>query len=150
MGRFGEAISAHHEDIVICEEIGNRHGKAMTLNQLSVALRKAGQFDEAITACEEAIAIFQETPDQRHEGAALNNLGIVLREAGRFEEAITKHLSAAAIFHKTNDRHGEGAALNNLELDRAAQRTWSLTLHQSPRQGSAGQHSAIPRHPPDR
>lgn len=72
--RFDQAITAHHDAIVIQREAGDRHDEAVALNNLGVALREAHRFDKAITVCRNAAAIFHETGDPRSESMALRNL----------------------------------------------------------------------------
>ena len=61
------------------------------LNNLGVALIKAGRFEEAIDALERAFAF---RPAYHR---ALTNLGKALREVGRFEEAVTRLQQAIAL-----------------------------------------------------
>ena len=72
--RFEEAITALQEDLAICRETGDRHGEAVALHNIGIALRKMRQFEEAITAHQDAAAIFRETGDRHSEDLALDNL----------------------------------------------------------------------------
>ena len=94
--------------------LGDRHGEAMALGNLGIALEESRRFPEAITACQDAAQIFREIHDKHGEAVALTNLGVALQEARRFPEAITACQDAAQIHHASGDRQGEAAALNSL------------------------------------
>jgi len=61
--RVDEAIIAHQDAAAILRETCDRHGEGTALNNLGLALRKAGRFDVAITAHQDAAAIYRETGD---------------------------------------------------------------------------------------
>jgi len=60
--------------VTIFKETGDRHREGGSLNNLGLALDRAGRVEEAITAHQDAVAIFRETGDRHSEGMALNNL----------------------------------------------------------------------------
>ena len=83
MRRFDEAITADQRAVALFAELGDRHGEAMALDNLGLALREVRRFDEAITAHQQAVALFAELGDRHREAMALRNLG--LARAGRMK-----------------------------------------------------------------
>ena len=115
--------SAHHAD--------DRHGEAVALTGLGVALLQVRRFDEAITALQRAAALFTEFRDRDNEGMALTSLGLALLQVRRFDEAITAQQRAAALFTELGDRHGQAAALNGLAIPLSEMRRFdeAITAH---------------------
>ncbi|MCX4884747.1 tetratricopeptide repeat protein [Streptomyces sp. NBC_00847] len=111
---FDDWITLTTTALVICRELGDRHGEGAALNNLGLVLRQVGRFEEAIDAHTQDLVIFHELGHRHGEGTALNNLGSALQQVGRFEDAIDAHTQAADICRELSDRHGEGTALNNL------------------------------------
>ncbi|MDQ1041969.1 tetratricopeptide repeat protein [Streptomyces sp. V4I2] len=113
---FGDWITVTTTSRAIYRDLGDRHGEAMALNNLGLALRKMRRFGEAIDAHTQALAIYRDHGDHHREGVALSNLGGALAGVRRFEEAIDALTQAATIHHDLGDHHKEGGALNNLGL----------------------------------
>ena len=73
--------------------------KAVTENNLAVALQSAGRYDEAVVHYQRATAL-------RHDYApAMNNLGTALRAAGRVDEAVAAYQRALAAHPDFPDAH---------------------------------------------
>src|SRR3981081_2348259 len=79
------AITAYSQCLILEPE------NSAILNNLGVALIKAGRFKEAIDALERALAL---RPTYHR---ALTNLGKAMREVGRFAEAVSRLQQAIAI-----------------------------------------------------
>ena len=129
---FDDMITTGQAAVDSAYHAGDRHGEAVALNILGIALREVRRFEEAIAAYQQAAAIFRELGDRHGEAAALNNLGSALQQVRRFEEAITAHQEDLALVRELRDRHGEGASLNNLgsALRQVRRFEEAITAHQ--------------------
>ena len=100
VGRFEEAIGVGQNVAAIFRETGDRHGEALALNNLGLALREIRRFEEAISAHRDAIAIFRETGDRHSEDIAFQNL-----ELDRTTQAPKSHreaMSAATALYEAD------------------------------------------------
>jgi tetratricopeptide (TPR) repeat protein len=124
---FLDAVTTADHALTAALELGDRHGEAMALGNLGLALLEVRRFDDAITAHNQAADIYRELGDRHGEGGALNNLGLALREVRRFDEAITALNQAADIYRELGNRWREGQALHNLaRVQKAARRSRRL------------------------
>jgi tetratricopeptide (TPR) repeat protein len=73
--------------VAALKENGDRHGEAMALNTLALALAQQQRYPDAVAALDEALQLLVEAGDRHREGAVLVNLGSLHREAGVVDEA---------------------------------------------------------------
>ena len=117
----------HDEAIRACQEAvkayqgngdgdGDRHGEGNALNELGLALQKAGRTEEAATNHEMALAIFRETRDRFGQGIALSNASPAYVKLRRLGEAVSAGQAAVEIFQEAADSYSEGIALGRLGL----------------------------------
>ena len=59
--RFGEAVTALQDAVVIFRETGDRHGEGMALTNLAVVLRKNRQIRKAFAAAYAGVVIRRES-----------------------------------------------------------------------------------------
>ncbi|MES0832872.1 ATP-binding protein [Nocardiopsis tropica] len=128
VGRFEEAIEAHHRALGLLEQCGDPFSEGMAWNGLGLAFRKVGRFEEAIEAHHRAHSMHRQLGDTHREAIAWNNLGLALQEVGRFEEAIEAHHRAQGLLEQCGDTHREATVWNNLgtvlrEVDRFEEAT---------------------------
>jgi tetratricopeptide (TPR) repeat protein len=65
------------------QKISDRHGEAMTLDNLGLALQQVRRYEEAIAACQQAVAMHQETGDRYRQSIAQANLDPALAKQYR-------------------------------------------------------------------
>ena len=96
--------------VAISERIGDRATRAAALNNLALALRRAGEHQRAIALTEQALAICHELGDRHREAALLNNLADLMNAIGRKSEAMRQLKRAVALFSEietTGEREPE-------------------------------------------
>jgi len=86
-GRIDRAVAEARDAVAALKEHGDRHGEAMALNTLALALAQQQRYADAVAALDEALQLLVEAGDRHREGAVLVNLGSLHREAGVVEEA---------------------------------------------------------------
>ena len=116
------SIRQHFDDwlatAAICldaaRQLAHRHDVGAALNNLGLAMRKAGESAAAVATLTEAANTFGQIRDRAGRARALTNQGLALREAGQPAEAIPALNEAVGIFREARDRGSEGAALGIL------------------------------------
>jgi hypothetical protein len=73
----------YQEAAAIYRETDDQHSEGDALNNLGIALAKAGRAEESIAVHQKAAVVFRELGDQRSEGNALRNLKLT-RMRNRF------------------------------------------------------------------
>src|SRR5437763_278684 len=78
----------YEKSLSIFQELGNKHGLAMALNNLGNAILAQGNFAEARKLYEEALMLRKELGDKQGIGALLVNLGEIAYLQGDYKAAI--------------------------------------------------------------
>jgi tetratricopeptide (TPR) repeat protein len=85
-GAYLEAAEEHRLAAALFRELGDRRSEALTLNNLALALDRAGDAT-ALDLFEEAATILGELGEEQHEGQVIANLGMAYRRRGREEQS---------------------------------------------------------------
>jgi tetratricopeptide (TPR) repeat protein len=85
-GAYGDAAERHRVALALFRELGDRRSEAMTLNDLALALDRAGD-PAAIDLFEESATILGELGEQQQEGKVIANLALAFRRRGREEQS---------------------------------------------------------------
>jgi len=93
-GEFAEARRSYLESLSLCDEIGDRHGKAVALANLGETAHAMGEHEQARRFLMEALSIHREDGDRASVAGSLSALGSVAREMGDRKEA-RRHLQEA-------------------------------------------------------
>ena len=91
------------ESLAIAERIGDAPARVAALNNLALALAKAGELDRAIALTQQALAASGEIGDRHREAALHNNLADLLQRAGRKDEAMRSLKRAVRLFAEIGD-----------------------------------------------
>jgi len=79
----------YNQALPIAQEVGDRSGEAVTLNNIGEVYRRIGQPQEALTYFNQALPIRQEVGDRSGEATTLSNIGGVYNGIGQPQKAIT-------------------------------------------------------------
>ncbi|WP_433604006.1 tetratricopeptide repeat protein [Dactylosporangium sp. CA-139114] len=90
---------------------GDTAAEAAALDNVGVALRRAGEFEEAERHHREALRLYRAAGDRRGEGWACSRLGVVVWRLGDYLAAREHHQAALDLFRETGDRYGEAVQL---------------------------------------
>jgi tetratricopeptide (TPR) repeat protein len=85
-GSYPEAAEQHRVALALFRDLGDRRSEALTLNNLALALDRAGDAT-ALELFEQAAAILSELGEEQHEGKVIANLGMAFRRRGREEQS---------------------------------------------------------------
>ena len=127
-GRLDEALLAHLEPaLLIFENLGDLHGRALALAALAMADRLSGRGEQALARYREALADFRLVGDKVGEVDALSNMALIQMGNENYHEAqqlidqalgLSQSLSAPRIAAQTEYRLSE-LYLRTSGLDRA-------------------------------
>ncbi len=127
--RLGEAARYLNPALRIFEEIGDAHGRALTLATLAFVDRLAGRHDQALARYLEVLGVFRAVGDRVGEIDALTNVAQIELDRDRFELVeeffaralmLCQSLQAPRIVAQTEYRRGE-FFLRQGDLGRAEQ-----------------------------
>ena len=90
-----EALGHFEQGLAIRQELGDRKGEAVTLNNISHIYHGWGRYGEAFKTLKQSLAIQQEIGDRKGEAVTLNNISQIYDAWGRYEQA-SKTLSRAS------------------------------------------------------
>ena len=102
-GRFADAANLFR---LAAENYTLGHDGLMAaemMNNVSVALLKAGKSQESLDAALDTDKIFADANDTKRQAMALGNQGSALEALHRYEEALEKYDQAAELFEKVNE-----------------------------------------------
>lgn len=85
-GAYLEAAEQHRVALAFFRELRDRRSEALTLNNLALALDRAGD-PEALELFEEAATILGELGDEQREGEVIANLALAFRRRGQEEQS---------------------------------------------------------------
>ncbi|HAJ64683.1 MAG TPA: hypothetical protein DCP31_40140, partial [Cyanobacteria bacterium UBA8543] len=100
--------------LAIAQEIGDKAGAGITLNNIGAVYDNQGQYPQALKSYQQALAIAQEIGNKAGAGTALNNIGVVYNSQGQYSKALEYHQQALPIRQAIGDKVGEGSTLHNL------------------------------------
>ena len=85
-GAYAEAAEQHREALAIFRELGDRRSEALTLNNLALALDRAGD-PAALDLFEESATILGDLGEKQQEGEVIANLALAFRRRGSEERS---------------------------------------------------------------
>lgn len=96
------------------EEIGDRKGMAMIMNNKGIPMANLGQFDEARKCYEYALKYRLEVGDKKGIGDCYNQLGKLARDQGNYKESLEYFNKSLEIRLEINDKRGIAYSYVNL------------------------------------
>ena len=109
-----EALGHFEQGLAIRQELGDRKGEAVTLNNISHIYHGWGRYGEAFKTLKQSLAIQQEIGDRKGEAVTLNNISQIYDAWGRYEQASKTLKQSLAIQRELGDRAGEAVTLSNI------------------------------------
>jgi class 3 adenylate cyclase/tetratricopeptide (TPR) repeat protein len=98
----------------IYEELGDRVGKAIVLNNLGVSAYFSGRWDEAMTYYEQSVEEEHAAGDPIRAANSSNNVAEILLDQGRLEPAVELLREALRVYNAAGYTFGAGVAKKNL------------------------------------
>jgi tetratricopeptide (TPR) repeat protein len=85
-GAYDDAAEQHRQALTLLHDLGDQHSEALTLNNLALALDRAGD-DAALELFERAATTLGELGDEQNEGQVIANLALAFRRRGEDEKS---------------------------------------------------------------
>jgi tetratricopeptide (TPR) repeat protein len=128
LGSLEDALALYQQSLAIRQEIGDRVGEGVTLNNISQIYDTRGDYGTALKHLEQSLVISQDIGDREGEAVTLSNIGALHHAKGDYGTAL-KHLKQSLVINQEiGDRKGEGATLNNISQIYDAQGDYGTAL----------------------
>jgi tetratricopeptide (TPR) repeat protein len=116
LGEVDEAMRLYRDALKIYEEVGDRAGLAVTLNNIGEVYRNTGQPDQALEYYHQVLPISEEVGDRGGIAQTLNNIGGVYSNIGQPDQALEYFNQALPILQEVGNRAGQAVTLNNIGM----------------------------------
>lgn len=130
-GRAADAVGYYDRAVVLCREIGYRHGEAVNTGNRGNALWYAGRIPDALTSFAAAIDLFRSMGNRRGEALVQANAASIHHSVVG-DDATASDYSRSALDYFTEVGNEEGAAqvlCNLADIERRAGRLEEATGH---------------------
>jgi len=128
LGDYDTALDYLKQSLAIQQQIGDKAGEGVTLNNISQIFKARGDYATALDYLKQSLAIRQQIGDKAGEGATLNNISQIYHANGDYATALTYLKQSLAIQQQIGDKAGEGVTLNNISQIYAARGDYATAL----------------------
>ncbi len=105
LGLRQDAMKNLVEALRICDQMGNKLDKAITLNSIGVIHYERSELMEALKSFKRALAILETIENETYASKVLNNIGLIHIERGDYEKAAMYLQKGLDIKKKLNSSH---------------------------------------------
>jgi len=113
-GDVKKGIAYSLRSLKIREEIGDKYGIAMSLNNIGGMYQEEGDYAKSIDYYTKSLKIKEEINDQDGVAQTLGNIGLIYYYQNDLEKAIEYSAKSLGIFEKVGNKSGVATALNSL------------------------------------
>ena len=82
------ALEKFNEALPIWREVGDRHGEAVTLNNIGAVYWSSGEMQKALEKFNESLPIRRAVGDRGGEANTLTNIGVIHRSLGEMQKSL--------------------------------------------------------------
>lgn len=107
-------VDTHTQALDACTRKGDRHGEALTRNNLGMALVAGGRLEEAMSHYQQAERLFDAEGDLHGVSNALANQATVLRRWGSYDDALRNQRRALAYYRDSGAKRNAGITLRSM------------------------------------
>ncbi|SMN14644.1 High-affnity carbon uptake protein Hat/HatR [uncultured Candidatus Thioglobus sp.] len=126
--QYSKALPYLETSLAISQEIGDKAGEGVTLNNIATIYQAQGDYTTALTYFTDSLAISQKIGNKAGEGATLNNIAMIYRAQGNYTTALTYFTDSLAISQKIGNKAEERTTLNNIASIYQAQGDYTTAL----------------------
>ena len=112
--QFREALQTYQQVLRIRQELGDKVGEGITLNNIGTVYLYQGEYATALEFYQQALVLHKQVGNKAMEGTTLNNLGEVYRNLGEYAIALEFYQQALALHKQVDNKAEEGTTLNNI------------------------------------
>jgi tetratricopeptide (TPR) repeat protein len=129
IGKHTEAVPLYEQSLAIRQEIGDRAGEGVTLNNISQIHTVRGEYATALIYLEQSLSIDRELGDRAGEGVTLNNISQIHTVRGEYATALIYLEQSLSICREVSDKAGEACTLNNISEIHRTLGEYATALH---------------------
>jgi tetratricopeptide (TPR) repeat protein len=120
-GDYPSALEQYEKSLKIKEELGDRAGVAISLNQVGIIHKNRGNYPTAMELYEKSQKIEEELGNLAGVAHSLNNIGAIHRDHGDYPAALEQYEKSLKIFEELGDR--DGVAISHGQLGQLSRET---------------------------
>lgn len=110
------AIGKLENALRLFQSIDDKHGIALTHNELALCYSHIQNYETALKHADEASLLWRSNKDESNEGVALTQKGYIYVHLSEYQKALDNLNNALRLKRKTNHIHGEAFTLQSLGL----------------------------------
>src|SRR6185436_15254117 len=99
-----KAVEKYEEAIPLYRAAEDRHGEALTLNNIAVIYDQLGEGQKALGSYARALPLFRGVGDRVGEATTLTNIGAVYYNLGERQKALESFQEALPVFRAVQDQ----------------------------------------------
>lgn len=115
-GHWEKAAELHERAVQAWRKLGDTHGEAKALLDLSVVRFRTGQYAEALDHARDSFTLYQSIGDARGKAEVLDRRGLILWHQSRYRDALANAREALGIRRALGDLRGEAAILDHIAI----------------------------------
>ncbi|HEY9671719.1 MAG TPA: tetratricopeptide repeat protein, partial [Waterburya sp.] len=112
--QFREALQTYQQVLRIRQELGDKVGEGITLNNIGTVYLYQGEYATALEFYQQGLDIHKQVGNKAEEGTTLNNIGTVYLYQGEYSKALEFYQQALALHKQVGNEAMEGTTLNNM------------------------------------
>jgi CHAT domain-containing protein/Tfp pilus assembly protein PilF len=109
-----QALIKLEEVLSLYQQLKERFGEGMTLNQIGAVYSALGKKQIALEYYQQALSLWREDGDRFGEARSLNNIGAIYNALGENQKALEYYQQALPLLREADDKSGEAYTLNNI------------------------------------
>jgi len=115
-GDYPIALGYYTQSLKIQEQIGDKKGIAICLNNIGMIYVIQGDYPRALDYYIQGLKIDEQIGDQKGLSQSLNNIGIIYNNQGDYHRALEYYTRSLKIKEQIGDQKGVAASLNNIGI----------------------------------
>jgi len=111
---YAKAIDYYTRSLNIREELGDKKGTAMCLNNIGILYKNQGDYAKAMDYYTRNLKIREELGDKKGIASSLNNIGTIYYEQGDYAKAKDYYIRCLKIYEERGSQRGIAYILGNI------------------------------------
>ena len=107
VARYNEALPLYEQSLRIMQELGDKAGEGVALNNISHIYKAWGDYSTALKYLKQSLIIMSEIGSKAGEGKTLSNIGALHHAKGDYDQALPLLEQSLIICQEIGDKAGE-------------------------------------------
>ncbi|MBK9285416.1 MAG: tetratricopeptide repeat protein [Sphingobacteriaceae bacterium] len=113
-GDISKALNYHHKSLKVSEEIGNKIGISISLNNIGTVYFMQGDIPKALDYYHKSLKMHELIMDKIGIAGSLNNIGNIYKDQGDHSKAIEYYQKSLIFMEEIGEKSGVAICLNNI------------------------------------